>query len=93
MKRFQIILLTTIIFGIFSCFDEQPSASEKLPPSAKVDTITLVKKSSVNLQLKLNQFWVDFALNIDPAKNWPSTDSSVQESNFMGHLFNAIVVQ
>ena len=46
MKRFQIILLITITFGIFSCFGEQPSASEKLAPSAKVDTITLVKKSS-----------------------------------------------
>jgi hypothetical protein len=46
----------------------------------------------VNLQLKLNQFRVDFALNIDPANNWPSTDSSDQESNFMVHLFNENVV-
>jgi hypothetical protein len=46
MKRFQLILLISIIFGIFSCLDEQPSASEKLPISAKVDTITSVKQSS-----------------------------------------------
>jgi hypothetical protein len=49
--------------------------------------------TAVNLQLNLNQFRVDFALNIDPAKNWSSTDSSTQESNFIGHLFNAIVGQ
>jgi 5-methylcytosine-specific restriction endonuclease McrA len=46
MKFFQIILLITITFGILSCFNEQPNASEKLPPSAKIDTIIVVKKSS-----------------------------------------------
>jgi hypothetical protein len=34
----------------------------------------------------------DFALNIDPAKNWPSIDSSDQESNFMVFLLNENVV-
>jgi hypothetical protein len=48
--------------------------------------------SFVNLQLNLNLFRVDFALNIDPAKNWPSTDLSDQENNFMVHLFNENVV-
>jgi hypothetical protein len=51
------------------------------------------ESTGVNLQLNLNQFPMDFALNIDPAKNWPNTYSSYQKSNFMGHFFNAIMGQ
>jgi hypothetical protein len=46
MLRFPIILLITLTFGIFSCFEEQPSASEKLTPNGRSDTVALVKKAS-----------------------------------------------
>jgi hypothetical protein len=61
--------------------------------SFEVDCQQIVLETTpVNLQLNLNQFRVNFALNIDPAKNWPSTDSFDQESNFMVHLFNEYLV-
>lgn len=46
MKRFQLVLLITIMFSIFSCFNEQQNVSEKLTISANDDTIILVKKSA-----------------------------------------------
>lgn len=45
-KHLPIALLTPLIFGIFSCFDQQTIFSETLTLSAKVNSITLVKKSS-----------------------------------------------